>query len=40
MDNSSYMGEFIHNRFHGKGKYTFANGGIYDGDWVDGKRNG
>ena len=25
---------------NGKGKYTFKDGGIYDGEWKDGKYDG
>ena len=25
---------------HGIGEFTWADGTIYDGDWVDGKRHG
>ena len=25
---------------NGKGKYIYANGGCYDGDWKDDKMNG
>jgi hypothetical protein len=27
-------------QFHGQGAYTFPNGDRYDGDWVDGKKQG
>ncbi|XP_058782056.1 phosphatidylinositol 4-phosphate 5-kinase 4-like [Vicia villosa] len=38
--NGVYFGEFKSKLFHGKGKYTWSNGTIYEGDWVDGKRTG
>jgi hypothetical protein len=28
------------NCVNGKGKYTYASGGVYEGDWKDGKRTG
>lgn len=28
------------NRFHGKGKFTSTQGVVYEGDWVDGRREG
>jgi hypothetical protein len=28
------------NRFHGKGKFTSSRGEVYDGNWVDGSREG
>ena len=30
-----YEGEWHENRKHGKGKYTYQNGGIYNGDFVN-----
>ncbi|CAI8597061.1 unnamed protein product [Vicia faba] len=38
--NGVYFGEFKSKVFHGKGKYTWSNGTIYEGDWVDGKKSG
>lgn len=38
--NGVYFGEFKSELFHGNGKYTWSNGTIYEGDWVDGKRTG
>jgi len=35
-----YEGEYLHNWFHGKGKYTFANGVIYDGNFYKGEFHG
>ena len=34
----TYVGEFRDNKPHGKGTYTFADGGKYVGEWRDGKR--
>ena len=34
----SYEGEFNENEFHGKGKYYFSNGDIYEGDFEYGIR--
>ena len=39
-DKSRYQGEFLHNWFHGKGKYTFDNGVIYEGDFYKGEFHG
>ena len=25
---------------HGKGKYSYADGNVYEGDWKDGKKHG
>ena len=30
----------VEGRFNGKGKYTWANGSYYDGDWVNNKKQG
>jgi hypothetical protein len=27
-------------KMHGKGKYEYADGGTYEGEWVDGKMHG
>ena len=36
-----YVGDWLNERRHGKGKYTMIWGlGEYEGDWVDDKRNG
>jgi hypothetical protein len=35
-----YEGEFIKNKFHGQGTYTWADGYKYVGEWKDGKYNG
>jgi len=36
----TYTGEVRQGLFHGKGKITWSNGEIYEGDWVYGKRTG
>ena len=32
-----YNGEWKDGKHHGKGKMTYANGDVYDGEWEDGK---
>ena len=27
-------------RRHGRGKYTYSNGGVYEGEWKNNKRHG
>lgn len=34
-----YEGGFEHDLKHGHGKYTWASGEEYDGQWVQGKRD-
>ena len=34
------MGEFDNDLFNGKGDYTYSNGDIYEGDWVNGNAHG
>ena len=36
----SYEGHFTRGLPHGSGKYTWANGEIYEGDWVKGLAQG
>ena len=31
-----YVGQFQADRRHGYGQYSFANGNVYDGNWVGG----
>jgi len=31
-----YEGDFVNGKKHGKGKYTWSNGDMYEGDFVDG----
>ncbi len=35
-----YEGQFIKGKPHGSGKYTWANGNTYNGEWTNGERNG
>lgn len=35
-----YEGEFLQNRFHGPGKFMFANGSVYEGIYINGQRHG
>ena len=30
----------LDNMWHGKGKFTCPDGGVYEGDYVDGKKHG
>lgn len=32
--------EEIHDKYHGLGKYTYPNGDVYEGYWVNNKRHG
>jgi len=33
----TYIGDFKEGKKHGHGKYIWANGNIYEGNWIDGK---
>lgn len=35
-----YEGDFINGYAHGKGKYTYADGGYYEGSWKNDKQDG
>jgi len=35
-----YEGDFMHDRRNGLGVYWFANGDVYEGHWINGKRHG
>tara|TARA_Y100000294_G_scaffold37191_1_gene32779 strand:+ start:177 stop:635 length:459 start_codon:yes stop_codon:yes gene_type:complete len=35
-----YVGEYKDGKKHGKGRYTWSDGGIYIGNWKDGKEHG
>jgi len=35
-----YVGEYKDGKKHGKGRYTWFDGGIYVGEWKDGKKHG
>ncbi|MFM2112665.1 MAG: hypothetical protein RLZZ271_1325 [Pseudomonadota bacterium] len=36
----SYEGEFRFGFIHGQGRFSYPNGDVYEGQWVDGLRNG
>ena len=36
----TYQGQFMNNLFDGKGKLTFSDGRMYEGDFKAGKRDG
>eukprot|EP01017_Pseudomicrothorax_dubius_P022531 TRINITY_DN24394_c0_g1_i1.p1 TRINITY_DN24394_c0_g1~~TRINITY_DN24394_c0_g1_i1.p1 ORF type:complete len:157 (+),score=43.88 TRINITY_DN24394_c0_g1_i1:284-754(+) len=35
-----YIGEKVNDLRHGKGKLFYVNGGVYDGEWLEGKMDG
>ena len=35
-----YVGQYKDGEKHGKGIYTWSDGGFYSGDWKDGKEHG
>ena len=35
-----YLGEYKDGKKHGKGSYTWSDGGIYVGNWKEGKQHG
>lgn len=35
-----YEGEVLNGKWHGKGKFFYASGDVYDGDWVNGQKTG
>jgi len=39
-ENKKYEGGYLHNWFHGKGKYYFDNGVIYEGSFNKGEFHG
>ena len=39
-NNEFYEGEVVNNKKHGKGTFTFSDGGKYIGDWQNDKRHG
>lgn len=36
----SYSGEWLNNKFHGRGSYEWPNGATYIGDWYENKMHG
>jgi len=38
--NMEYLGEYKDGKKHGKGSYTWSDGGIYVGNWKEGKQHG
>ena len=38
LEGNKYVGEWKDDRKHGKGTYTYANGRVVEGTWVNGKR--
>ena len=40
LKNGTYVGEYKNGNFHGKGVLTFDNGEKYEGQFVEGKREG
>jgi hypothetical protein len=39
-DGTTYSGDCVNNKAHGRGYYIYSNRDSYRGDWVDGKRHG
>lgn len=37
---TEYAGQWSKNRFHGEGTRRFNNGNVYNGNYVDGRRQG
>ena len=35
-----YLGEWLNNKMHGNGIYTYKDGRIYDGEFRDDKKHG
>ena len=40
VGNMEYLGEYKDGKKHGKGSYTWSDGGIYVGNWKEGKQHG
>ena len=32
-DNGKYEGQFLNGKFNGRGRFTFPDGDIYEGEW-------
>ncbi|XP_029804067.1 radial spoke head 10 homolog B-like isoform X2 [Suricata suricatta] len=37
---NEYMGQFVNGVRHGRGKFYYASGAMYDGEWVSNKKHG
>uniref|UniRef100_A0A2K5J907 Radial spoke head 10 homolog B n=1 Tax=Colobus angolensis palliatus TaxID=336983 RepID=A0A2K5J907_COLAP len=37
---NEYIGEFVNGHRHGRGKFYYASGAVYDGKWVSNKKHG
>nr|XP_055202483.1 radial spoke head 10 homolog B2-like isoform X6 [Gorilla gorilla gorilla] len=37
---NEYIGEFVNGYRHGRGKFYYASGAVYDGEWVSNKKRG
>nr|XP_039274128.1 radial spoke head 10 homolog B-like [Styela clava] len=37
---NEYIGDFINGLRHGRGKFFYASGAVYDGEWENGKKSG
>ena len=37
---NEYIGEFVNGYRHGRGKFYYASGATYDGEWVSNKKHG
>jgi hypothetical protein len=35
-----YVGEYLNDKKHGRGVFTWKDGRKYDGEWKEGKQNG
>ena len=36
--NIKYIGDFVNDKYQGKGKYIYENGEYYIGQWLNGKK--
>ncbi|XP_004945158.1 radial spoke head 10 homolog B isoform X2 [Gallus gallus] len=37
---NKYMGDFVNGERHGRGKFIYASGAVYDGEWAHNKKHG
>lgn len=37
---TNYIGDWMEDKFHGRGILVYTNGNIYDGDWKQGMKHG